>query len=167
MTTLANINYDLNYTESTAAMVISNSPSMLEAIFHGLFIAARRQLGYNPNTSSFPFITRAYSKNSLKNSKYERECLAFSRQNHIVANPSCDKYKNKEVLTITLNGHIDQVREAIGIANQNVDKEDLLDFYDANVNKVYMSIIEDYWDNMVEFAKNNRYYDRRWQSIAA
>jgi hypothetical protein len=164
---IANINYNMNHTENTAFVIIKNEPSMLEVLFNGLFIAARRQLGYNPNASSFPFITRPFTSSSLENSKHERDDLEFAMKKQIVVTPDDTKHKNKEVLTLSLNGHVDQMREAIKVANVDADDEDKLNFYDINVNTVYMALVEDYWSDMVAFAKNNRYYDRRWQSLAA
>lgn len=161
---LANINYEMNHVEDTAYIVIKNDPSMLEILFRGLFIVARRHLGYDPNTGSHPFMTRRFSESALKCSHHEREDLDYAMKNNIVITPDTKKHKNYEVYTVAVSGHINYIQNAIKLANQEVDWEDRLTYTDANINNVYMALIEDYWDDMLAFAKNNRHYMKNWQS---
>lgn len=163
---LANINYNLNHTEDTAYIVIKNDKGMLESLFNGLFVVARRHLGYNPNASSHPFITRCYSKDATSYSKHERQDLEYAKKHYIVVTPDADKHKTNEVLTITLNGSSQLIRKAIEQANEGAEPEDRLNYTDANVNSIYMALVEDYWNDMVAYAKENRYYAKNWQSIA-
>lgn len=161
---LANNKYTLNHVEDTAYIVIKNDQVMLEKLFNGLFVVARRHLGYTPNSSSYPFMTRCFSKSSLASSVHERTDLEFAMNNNIVITPDSLKHKKNEVLTIALNGHIDFIRKAIIEANKDVEQEDRLDYTKATVNNVYKALVEDYWDDILDFAKDNRTYIKSWQS---
>jgi len=163
---LANISYSLNHTEDTAYMVIKNDPEMLEKLFQGLFIVARRHLGYHPNASSYPFMTRAASASSLRNSKHEKQDLEHGMKNSIVITPDTEKHGKYEVMTITASGHTDFLEKAIDAANDMADPEDALSYMEMKNTPVYMALIEDYWDDMLAFAKENRFYARNWQSFA-
>lgn len=161
---LANINYALNHTEDTAYIVIKNDQTLLEVLFNGLFVVARRHLGFSPRASSYPFMTRATSERALKVSKHEREDLDYAMKHKTVITPDAQKHGKNEVLTLIVSGHIDFIKKAIVMDNQTSEPDCKLDYTDANVNNVYQALIEDYWDEMLAFAKDNRNYLRNWQS---
>ncbi len=161
---LANINYQLNYAEDTAYIIIKNDKALLETFFRGLFIVARRHLGYTPNASSYPFITRAFTTAQLERSPHEKESLAHYERNGTIITPDSPKHGKYDVVTIAINGHDNFITKAIQQANEEGDPDIQTDPNDAYCNSVFQALIEDYWNDMLEFAKNNRYYTPRWQS---
>tara|TARA_Y100001934_G_scaffold270263_1_gene354906 strand:+ start:383 stop:895 length:513 start_codon:yes stop_codon:yes gene_type:complete len=165
---LANINFNLNYIEDTAYSVIKNDKDMLEKLFRGLFVVARRHLGYSPNASSFPFTTRAFSQGQLANSKHDRDDLEFYGKKGTIITPDFPQHKRQEVLTIVVTCHDDLVRDAINEINRTSDPDDAINWHTTaiNVNAVMQALIEDYWTEMLTFARECQHYERNWQSYS-
>jgi hypothetical protein len=166
---LSNINYDLSVDEQAIVLAINNNPDILTKVFQGLFIAARRHIGYSPRGNSFPFITQSFPAGILKNSFSCREEIAFSQKYNIVVVPDINqKFKNREICTLSIKMDRKIIYDAIEEINLNLDNEDIISTHSGthNITAITMAVIENKWDDMVIFAKQSPYYMRSWQTVA-
>jgi hypothetical protein len=164
---LANIKYNLSNVDDQVYITIKNDKGLLEILFRGLFIVARRHLGYNPNASSFPFITGyAPDQNDPNLTKSNKDYLARVLEQDIYITADTEKHKKNKVSTLAVNGQLQYINKAIEIMNVDCEPDDAFSGYSVSLKDVYMALIEDYWDGMLAFAKENRYYCHRWESQA-
>jgi hypothetical protein len=161
----------MHHATNTVYITIKNDPKALERIFEGMFVVARRLLGFSPKGSSYPFTTAVLSPTFREFDKhlsqYKSACAVI-----------LDKYQGARtdkpcLLAVTgTGGNETNKNGVIGKVFHELRELECFEWEDINFlknhcngNDLTGAFFADYWADMLAFAKINRYYDRQWQSI--
>ena len=148
-----------------AYIAAKNNPEILERIFKGMFIVARRVLGLSTSSSSsYPFNTmlRWTGISSFKNDAafYERkEALSLSISEY----PQSKVNKNGRgehfcFVTMTDASEVN----SNGVVNTIMTEAGLDRSSNVNTNQLAKALFADYFEDMVKFALLNKDYSKGW-----
>lgn len=153
----------LSYFESCIYLDIKNDEEKLESMFTGLFVVARRYLGYSPRGSSAPFITRKFD--NLKNSVHERHDHEFATKNHIMLAASIKQTIKQFDMSLAISSSAIQKSISALITANYGDNTTNVPLSGYRVTQIFLHLILDYWDDMLAYASQNQHYQKKWQSI--
>ena len=160
----------MNFETDSLFIVIRNDQALLERIFQGMFVVARRILGYSPPGSSYPFTT--HSDWAGRHDSFKKDA-AFMQQKGAVTLCEAD-YPHKNTTgrdnaayftfvtmvntnETNLNGVIFQALRDAG----DIDREAV------NTNDIAQALFNDYFADMVAYARTSRTYTKGWQAAVA
>jgi hypothetical protein len=158
----------MNYETDTLYIVIKNDQVLLERIFQGLFTVARRALGYSPRSSSYPFITaerwEGHKGFSQEKASYDKQdaiqlCLEdYPRKN-------TNKRDNSQYHMFVTMYNTSETNKN-GIISKAIAGSGDIDLSLVNTNTLAKNLFDDYFKDMVAFARTSATYQRNWQQIA-
>lgn len=159
----------MNHETDNLYIVIKNDEALLERTFQGLFIVARRTLGYSPRGSSYPF-TSAHRFSGDKSFSKEKEMYDKNGAIHL----SLEDYPHKNTksrdnskyhIFVTMNSTSETSKN--GIIYQAIAGSGDIDKSLVNTNTLAAAIFEDYFESMVAFARISATYSKNWQQQVA
>jgi hypothetical protein len=162
----------MNYETDSIYIALKNNPSRLEAIFQGLFVVARRALGFNTQGSSFPFITHQLSSTHRAYEKQLDDARKIGQYLIPVVMPKGMR-RQYHVMGVTISSVNSDCPPAVFKSCWD-EMAELLEMpaYDiANMKKSFVAqdllvaLFDDYYDDMLTFANCHGRYDRNWQGI--
>jgi hypothetical protein len=163
----------MNYETDSIYIAIKNNPLRLESIFQGLFIVARRALGFNTRGSSFPFITHEFSsthrayENQLERARKIGQYLTpvvvpkgMCRQDHVMGVTISSV--NSDCPPAVFKACWDEMTELLEIPASEIG--DMKKAFVAQ--DLLIALFADYYADMLTFANCHGRYDRNWQGMA-
>lgn len=159
----------MNFETDSLYIIIKNDPTLLERVFQGMFIVARHILGYNTPGSVYPFSTYSHWTGYKD---FEKDAANFQKKSAITL---CEKdYPHKNTKGRDNAAYFTFVTMVnCNESNQNgVIFQALRDAGDINVdavntNALAQALFDDYFADMVAYARTSRTYIKGWQSAAA
>lgn len=152
----------------SAYLVIKNDPVLLQRVFQGMFVVARRFLGYAGVGASYPFVTTDLPTQHANHNLQRQfkvslgERVLFKDLGAVRKSSFCIGFTNK---TEELGGGV--VNTAVFECFDNLDLNDSDKgawMKSLNTNHVGVLLLEDYFEDMLYFASSCRAYMSSWQS---
>lgn len=149
----------MNQASNSVYTTLKNDKELLNLVLQGMFVVARRLLGYSPRAASYPFMT------SISNPKYDENfeekralrikngSIEFSRADHPHKNlKKMSEHANLGIMIVSIssssradkNGVISRAIRSAGVPAQDVD-----------MNAVMKAIFDDLFDVVIRDARDN------------
>ncbi len=158
----------MNYETDNLYIVIKNDEKLLERVFQGLFIVARRTLGYTPRGSSYPFFTslRFSGDGSFNSEKamFEKNGSAHLRLEDYPHKNTKNRDNSKYHMFVSMYNANETNKN--GIIAKAIAGSDDIDKSLINTNELAKALIDDYFKDMIAFARTSATYSRNWQQVA-
>ena len=158
----------MNLETDSLYIVAKNDRALLERIFQGMFVVARRVLGYSPRGSSYPFTTAARWEG---NGDFVQDKAFYDGKDAIDLCVEDYPHKNTKgrdnnkyhvFVTMTETNETSQN----GIIRQLLTEAGEIDVNNVNTNTLAKELFKDYFQDMVAFARTSQTYAKDWQRIA-
>lgn len=160
----------MNHETDLVYITAKNDQALLERIFKGMFVVARRILGYSPRNSSYPFNTgvlwegcREFDNDKAFAEKLGELILPFSDYPHKKKRGMTEK--DKMHLVVSMVKHYETSKD--GVVFQLVRNSGDIDRESVETNALAKQLFLDYFDDMIIYARENMTYDKHWQEIAS
>jgi hypothetical protein len=148
-------NEKLDLTDAVLVWVMSEH-SARKVFLQGLFVAARRYIGYSPVASSHPFITskRAYGFSKLD--RPEELAKEFGTNRYWYTDWNTKTSKGIFALSLHVIDYI-KLKDLTTFADWffGEDKEP----YSINDKEFMTQFCDEYWQRMLDYASKNRYFN--------
>lgn len=145
-----------------------NDQMLLDRIFKGMFVVARRILGYSPRSSSYPFTTgvlwegcRAFNDDKAFAEELGELILPFSDYPHEKKRGMTEKDKIHLVVSMTKSHETSKE----GVVFQLVRNSGDIDRERVDTNALAKQLFSEYFNDMIAYARENMTYDKRWQEM--
>ena len=159
---LVNKNYVLSDFNNDLFITIKNNKNLMEMFYSSLFLAARKSLGFKVKSSSV-LIVKTFTKRQLKSDSNMRE-FKYEKISSVLVEPEKDD-KKSIFTTISVSKKFLQLAcdELTRLGNESYYINDHKNpvKYPAITN----ALVEEYWDKMVTFAKENLEYSYNWDKL--
>lgn len=149
----------LNYETDLFYITIKNNKQLLDRVFSGMFVIARRVLGYSGNTSSYPFSSSAIY-NGLNTAQSRSERLIELGQLPLPTTYYPHKNNKSELgkhSTYFINMENNNATSHDSFFKQTLREQgEHFDKSAVNTSALMRALFADHFDDMVEYARNNR-----------
>lgn len=149
----------MNHSSNAVYTTLKNDKVLLNLVLQGMFVVARRLLGYSPRAASYPFMT------SVSNPKYDQQFEA--KRAHRIENGSIEfaraDHPHKNHKKISAHAELDIMMVSIASASRG-DKNGVIcrairsagvHAQDVDMNAVMKAIFDDLFDVVIRDARDN------------
>jgi hypothetical protein len=143
-------------------MQIRNDQAHLTRVFEGMFVAARRFIGFSPRGSSAPFITAMRHADVSDNVR----CRDVSPKSVRINDAKISGSTTLGSLFLSFGGcnlltKLTEEMRAAGMENAQINA--IRNTFDAKA--LTQHLVDDYWVNMLKYAKDNARYSPHWNAL--
>ncbi len=155
---------ELSNIDEAFYITIKNDQQLLEEFFKGLFIAARTFLGFDTKSSNI-LITRKFTPNQLRTRKSFRNELEYAKDISVIATPEKKKFGKNTCATVAISLSKKLLNKACEVLNSLGDNIYYVNDHANPINYCALSaaLVEDYWNDMLKYAEENKDYSPNWQ----
>ncbi len=156
----------MNHATDCLYITIKNNQAHINRLLQGMFIVARRTLGYNPRASSYPFTTAA---RYAEHGGFKTEQAFYAKENAIELNEADHPHKNTQGRnndahrTFVTMQKTHETNKNGFIAQLLAEQHDDFDKSQVCTNTLAKNLFDDYFADLVEFARHNRYFAPNWR----
>jgi len=159
----------MNFESDNVYIAIKNDRALLELVFRGMFIVARRVLGYSTPGSSYPFAT---SNHWSGRHSFQKDAAFLQGKGAVMLCEDDYPHKNhgcsnntQHFKFVTMVGCNET--NPNGIIFQALRDAGDIDRDSVNTNHVAQALFDEYFDEMVAYARTSRTYTSAWRELAA